>query len=54
VLVNTIGAFGQGDALSTTPEQLGLMLDVNVAVTLWPSQAAARHIQRQGPGAMCT
>jgi 3-oxoacyl-[acyl-carrier protein] reductase len=53
VLVNTIGAFGQGDVLSTTPEQLRLMLDVNVAAALWLSQAA-RHIQRQGPGAMCT
>ena len=54
MLVNTIGAFGQGDVLSTTPERLRLMLDVNVAAALWLSQAAARHIQRQGPGAMCT
>jgi hypothetical protein len=30
------------------------MLDVNVAAALWLSQAAARHIQRQGLGAMCT
>ena len=29
VLVNTIGAFGPGDALSTTPETLRLMIDVN-------------------------
>jgi NAD(P)-dependent dehydrogenase (short-subunit alcohol dehydrogenase family) len=52
VLVNTIGAFGQGDVLSTTPEQLRLMLDVNLAPALWLSQAAARHMQRQGSGAI--
>jgi NAD(P)-dependent dehydrogenase (short-subunit alcohol dehydrogenase family) len=52
VLVNTIGAFGQGDALSTTPEQLRLMLDVNLAPALWLSQAVARHMERQGSGAI--
>ena len=52
VLVNTIGLFGQGDALSTTPEQLRLMLDVNLAPALWLSQAAARHMQPQGSGAI--
>jgi NAD(P)-dependent dehydrogenase (short-subunit alcohol dehydrogenase family) len=52
VLVNTIGAFTQGDALSTTPEQLRLMLDVNLAPALWLSQAVARHMQRQGSGAI--
>ena len=52
VLVNTIGTFSQGDALSTTPDQLRLMLDVNLATALWLSQAAARHMQRQGSGAI--
>lgn len=52
VLVNTIGAFGQGDVLSTTPEQLRLMLDVNLAPALWLSQAAARHMQRRGSGTL--
>jgi NAD(P)-dependent dehydrogenase (short-subunit alcohol dehydrogenase family) len=52
VLVNTIGAFSQGDALSTTPEQLRLMLDVNVAPALWLSQAVAPHMERQGAGAI--
>lgn len=52
VLVNTIGAFGQGDVLSTTPEQLRLMFDVNLAPALWLSQAAARHMQRRGSGAI--
>jgi NAD(P)-dependent dehydrogenase (short-subunit alcohol dehydrogenase family) len=52
VLVNTIGAFGLGDVLSTTPEALRLMLDVNLAPALWLSQAVARHMQRQGSGAI--
>jgi NAD(P)-dependent dehydrogenase (short-subunit alcohol dehydrogenase family) len=52
VLVNTIGAFSQGDVLSTTPDQLQLMLDVNLAPALWLSQAAARHMRRQGFGAI--
>jgi NAD(P)-dependent dehydrogenase (short-subunit alcohol dehydrogenase family) len=50
VLVNTIGTFGPGDVLSTTPEALRLMLDVNLAPALWLSQAAARHMRRQGSG----
>ncbi len=34
VLVNTIGAFRPGDALSTTPETLRLVLDVNLGPAL--------------------
>ena len=30
VLVDTIGAFRPGDALTATPETLGLMIDVNL------------------------
>jgi hypothetical protein len=30
VLVNTMGAFRPGDALSTTPETLRRMVDVNL------------------------
>jgi len=41
VLVNTIGAFRPGDALSTTPETLRLMIDVNLGPALWLSQAVA-------------
>jgi len=50
VLVNTIGAFGLGDALATTPETLRLMMDVNLAPALWLSQAAAAHMQQHGSG----
>jgi NAD(P)-dependent dehydrogenase (short-subunit alcohol dehydrogenase family) len=52
VLVNTIGAFRLGDALSTTPETLRLMLDVNLGTALWLSRAVAPHMQRQGSGAI--
>jgi NAD(P)-dependent dehydrogenase (short-subunit alcohol dehydrogenase family) len=50
VLVNTIGTFRLGDALSTTPEILRLMIDVNLGPALWLSQAVAPHMQRQGSG----
>ena len=52
VLVNTIGAFRLGDALSTTPEVLRLMMDVNLGPALWLSQAVAPHMRQQGSGAI--
>ncbi len=52
VLVNTIGAFRPGDALSTTPDTLGLMIDVNLGPALWLSQAVAPHMRQQGSGAI--
>jgi NAD(P)-dependent dehydrogenase (short-subunit alcohol dehydrogenase family) len=51
-LVNTIGAFRPGDVLSTTPEALRLMIDVNLGPALWLSQAVAPHMRRQGSGAI--
>jgi NAD(P)-dependent dehydrogenase (short-subunit alcohol dehydrogenase family) len=50
VLVNTIGGFRLGDVLSTTPETLRLMMDVNLGPALWLSQAVAPHMQQQGSG----
>lgn len=52
VLVNTLGAFGLGDALSTTPDQLRLMIDVNLGPALWLSQAVAPYMQEGGSGAI--
>jgi NAD(P)-dependent dehydrogenase (short-subunit alcohol dehydrogenase family) len=52
VLVNTIGTFRQGDALSTTPETLQLMIDVNLGPALWMTQAVAPHMGRQRSGAI--
>ena len=52
VLVNTIGAFRPGDAATTTPETLRLMIDVNLGPALWLSQAVAPHMHQQGSGAI--
>ena len=52
VLVNTIGAFRPGDAATTTPETLRLMIDVNLGPALWLTQAVAPHMRRQGSGAI--
>jgi NAD(P)-dependent dehydrogenase (short-subunit alcohol dehydrogenase family) len=52
VPVNTIGTFHLGDAVSTTYEELHLMVDVNLGPALWLSQAVAPHMQRQGSGAI--
>ena len=52
VLVNTIGAFRPGEAVSTTPDMLRLMIDVNLGPALWLSQAVAPHMQRQGSAAI--
>ena len=52
VLVNTIGTFRLGDALSTTPEALRFMIDVNLGPALWLSQAVAPHMRQQGSGAI--
>lgn len=52
VLVNTLGVFGLGEALTATPESLRLMMDVNLGPALWLSQAVAPHMERQGSGAI--
>jgi NAD(P)-dependent dehydrogenase (short-subunit alcohol dehydrogenase family) len=50
VLVNTIGTYELGDALSVTPQTLGRMMDVNLGAALWLTQAVAPHMQQQGSG----
>jgi NAD(P)-dependent dehydrogenase (short-subunit alcohol dehydrogenase family) len=52
VLVNTVGAFGLGDALATTPETLQAMLDVNLVPAWWLSQAVVPHMRQRGSGAI--
>lgn len=52
VLVNTIGAFQLGDVVSTTPDALRVMMDVNLGPALWLSQAVAPHMQQQGSGSI--
>src|SRR5260221_11058969 len=50
VLVNTIGTYGLGDALNATPEDLRLMIDVNVGAALWLTQAVVPYLRERGPG----
>jgi NAD(P)-dependent dehydrogenase (short-subunit alcohol dehydrogenase family) len=50
ILVNTIGAYELGDALSVTPQTLRQMIDVNVGAALWLTQAVAPHMREQGTG----
>jgi NAD(P)-dependent dehydrogenase (short-subunit alcohol dehydrogenase family) len=52
VLVNTIGTFSLGDALTATSGTLRLMMDVNLGPALWLSQAVAPHMRQQGSGAI--
>jgi NAD(P)-dependent dehydrogenase (short-subunit alcohol dehydrogenase family) len=50
ILVNTIGAFELGDALSVTPQSLRQLMDVNLGAALWLTQAVAPHMQQRGSG----
>jgi NAD(P)-dependent dehydrogenase (short-subunit alcohol dehydrogenase family) len=50
ILVNTIGAFGLGDALSVTAESLRQLMDVNLGAALWLTQAVVPHMQEMGSG----
>lgn len=52
ILVNTIGAFELGDALSVTPQMLRELIDVNVGAALWLTQAVAPHMEQKGAGAI--
>jgi NAD(P)-dependent dehydrogenase (short-subunit alcohol dehydrogenase family) len=52
ILVNTIGAYGIGDALAATPEDLHQMVDVNLGPALWLTQAVAPHMAQQGSGSI--
>jgi len=52
VLINAIGAFETADALTTTPDLLHRMMEVNLGPALWLSQAVAPHMGRSGSGAI--
>jgi NAD(P)-dependent dehydrogenase (short-subunit alcohol dehydrogenase family) len=52
VLVNTMGAFAVGDALSATAHDLELMVNVNLAPALWLTQAVAPYMIERGAGAI--
>jgi len=48
VLVNTIGAFQPGDTLTSTPEALRLMIDVNLGPALWLTRILDVELRPQG------
>jgi NAD(P)-dependent dehydrogenase (short-subunit alcohol dehydrogenase family) len=50
VLVNTIGTYHEGEALTATPEDLRLMVDVNVGSALWLTQAVVPYLRDRGSG----
>jgi NAD(P)-dependent dehydrogenase (short-subunit alcohol dehydrogenase family) len=52
VLVNTIGAYHLGEALTATPDDLRLMIDVNVGPALWLTQAVAPYLRDRGSGSI--
>ncbi len=52
ILVNTIGAFELGDALTVTAQSLSQLMAVNLGAALWLTQAVAPHMQEKGSGAI--
>ncbi|MCW2546130.1 MAG: short-chain dehydrogenase [Mycobacterium sp.] len=52
VLVNTLGAYDIGDALSATPETLNLVINVNLGPALWLTQAVAPYMTERGSGSI--
>jgi NAD(P)-dependent dehydrogenase (short-subunit alcohol dehydrogenase family) len=52
VLVNTIGMFHLGEALTATPDDLRLMIDVNVGPALWLTQAVVPYLRDRGSGSI--
>lgn len=52
VLVNTIGTYGLGDALSVTPDDLRSMIDVNLGSALWLTQAVVPYMRELGSGSI--
>jgi len=52
VLVNTIGTFRLGEALTATPEDLKALMDVNMGTALWLSQAVEPYMRERGRGSI--
>jgi 3-oxoacyl-[acyl-carrier protein] reductase len=52
VLVNTIGTFRMGEAVAATPEDLRVLMDVNLGAALWLSQAVEPYMRQRGAGAI--
>ena len=52
VLVNALGTYRLGEALAATPEDLRLMIDVNVGAALWLTQAVVPYLRERGSGSV--
>jgi 3-oxoacyl-[acyl-carrier protein] reductase len=52
VLVNTIGTFRLGEAVAATPEDLKVLMDVNLGTALWLSQAVEPYMRQRGKGSI--
>jgi NAD(P)-dependent dehydrogenase (short-subunit alcohol dehydrogenase family) len=52
VLVNTIGMFRLGEAVTATQEDLRLLIDVNVGAALWLTQAVVPYLRERGSGSI--
>src|SRR4029077_8677199 len=52
VLVNTIGMFRLGEAVAATPEDLRVVMDVNLGAALWLSQAVEPYMRQRGKGSI--
>ena len=52
VLVNTIGTFRLGEAVTVTPDDLKLLIDVNLGSALWLSQAVEPYMRQGGKGSI--
>ena len=50
ILVNTIGAFELGDALTVTAQNLEQLMGVNLGAALWLTQAVVPYMQQKGSG----
>src|SRR5262249_28749744 len=51
-LLNTIGRFDPGDAPTVTPEDVRLMIDVNLGGALWLTQAVVPYLRERGSGSI--
>jgi len=52
VLVNTIGTFRLGEAVTATPQDLKVVMDVNLGAALWLSQAVVPYMRERGKGSI--
>ena len=50
--MNTIGTFRLGEAVTATPEDLTVLMNVNLGAALWLSQAVEPYMRQGGKGSI--